>query len=231
MKYFIIFLLLLPTLDAKTYKFSGGKGNTVQLIASKILQVAYNRAKVKIEPVFLQPEESLQASNSAKTDGELARIEQISTIYPNLVIVPVSLITVSAVAFSKNKSLKITKWDDLKDYKITIVKGTKFIEKASISIDKQVVLSFKEAFDDLNSGKTDIIIIPKLSGLKMIFENNYKKIYLVSDSLKSMKLYHFVHKNNVHLIPIITPILESMKENGGLEYWKKAYFKSITKRL
>ena len=227
MKYLLFILLLISTIHAKTYKFSGGEGNTVQLVSAKILQSAYKKANIQMEPVFLQLEESLQYSNSGLTDGELSRIKNISDIYPNLVIVPVPLITVTAVAFSKKKNIKITKWGDLKNYDFTIVKGTKFIEKATKDINKTLSTSFKNAFKDLQTGKTEIVVVPKLSGLKVNVENAYNDIHIVSNALKSLKLYHFVNKKNTHLIPIITPILRTMKDSGEFEYWRKSYLNGI----
>ena len=180
-----------------------------------------------MKPIFLQLEESLQRSNAGLTDGELSRIKNITAIYKNLVIVPVPLITVTAVAFSKDKTINITSWKDLQNYRVTIVKGAKFIEKGTANIEKTFSLSFQDAFSSLQNGQTDIVVIPKLSGLKINIENGYKNIHIVSKALKSLDLYHFVHKKNTHLIPLITPILQTMKENGELDYWKKSYLNGI----
>ena len=227
MKYTIIFLLLALSLSAKTYVISGGKNNTPQIIASKIMKVAYSRSNLDVEIKFLNLEDSLKASNSGETDGEIARIKKISLLYENLVIVPVQLITVDAIAFSKDTNITVTKWDDLKDYDVTIVKGAKFIEKAMQDMNKTFVPTFKEAFENLVDNKTKIIVVPRLAGLKYIYLHDKLNIKPISKSLQSVKLYHFVNKKNEDLVPILKNILEDMKASGEINYWHKSYIKSL----
>ncbi len=229
MKLILITTILFPfLLHAETYLFSGGKNNLVMIIASKVLEKAYERAGLEMTPLFIPLEESLQRSNSGQTDGELARIEKITKLYPNLRQVPVEIAAVEAVAFSKNSSLSIKEWSDLAGHELTIVKGTKFIEKATENIPRRFVSSFTEAVQALESNTTEIIVIPKLAGLNLNLEAENKNLKVVSGTLKKLPLYHFVHKKNVHLIPIITPVLQKMKESGEIDYIRKAYLRSIT---
>lgn len=224
-----ILILLLPfILEARVYTFSGGENNTVMLIASKVLQKAYERAGIETKPLFLTLEESLQRSNSGRTDGELARIKNITRLYPNLRQVPVEIVAVEAIAFSKNSDLDIKKWSDLQGHKLTIVKGTKFIERGTKDIPKQTARTFEEAFRSLHKDETEIVVVPKLAGLSLSYANKYKDIRPVSSALQRLPLYHFVHKKNSHLIPIITPILQDMKESGEIEYIRQSYLRSIT---
>lgn len=229
MKLIFILLTFLPLmLNARVYTFSGGENNTVMLIASKVLQKAYAQADIEMRPLFLSLEESLQRSNSGQTDGELARIEKISQLYPNLRQVPVEIVVVEAIAFSKNRSLNIKKWSDLDGHRVTIVKGAKFIERGTKDIPKEIALTFEEAFDALHKGKTEIVVVPKLAGLSLSYANQYKNIKPVSSALQRLPLYHFVHKKNIHLIPIITPILQKMKKSGEIDYIRQSYLRSIT---
>jgi len=229
MKLIFILLTFLPLiLNARVYTFSGGENNTVMLIASKVLQKAYAQADIEMEPLFLSLEESLQRSNSGQTDGELARIEKITQLYPNLRQVPVEIVVVEAIAFSKNSSLNIKKWSDLDGHRVTIVKGAKFIERGTKDIPKKIALTFEEAFTSLQNDETEIVVVPKLAGLSLSYANKYKDIKPVSSALRRLPLYHFVHKKNIHLIPIITPILQKMKKSGEIDYIRQSYLRSIT---
>jgi hypothetical protein len=230
MKFIFILLTFLPLiLNARVYTFSGGEDNTVMLIASKVLQKAYAKAGLEMQPLFLPLEDSLQRSNSGQTDGELVRIKKITQSYPNLRQVPVEIMSVEAIAFSKNTALVINKWSDLHGHKVTIVKGTKFIEHATKDIPREVVLSFKEAFEALRQDKTEILVIPKLAGLRLYYMNEYDDIKPVSSALTRLSLYHFVHKKNIHLLPIITPILQEMKQSGEIDYIRQSYLRNITR--
>ncbi len=229
-KTLILALLLLSlSLQAEPYRFSGGSQNIAMLISSKILEKAYSRAGIKIQPVFLNLEESLQQSNAGITDGELARIEQITQLYPNLRQVPISVISVEAVAFSTNPSLIIDRWDDLQGHKVAIIKGAKFIEIATAKLPVEKVLTPQEAFERLDKGLVEIVVVPKLAGWSIIHKKRYRNIRMVSASLKKMKLYHFVHKKNSHLIPLIYPHLKKMQKTGEISYIRDVQLRRLSK--
>jgi len=217
--------------NAESYTFSGGKNNFAHSIAAEILIKAYKKANIDVTPLFLTLQESLERSNSGKTDGELARISAITKFSPNLKKVPVSIISINAVAFSKNKSLFINNWNDLKDHNLTIVKGAKFIEMETKDIDRNFVATLEEALLVLESGQTEIIVIPKLASINLIYQNKYNDIKAVSNSLKTLKLYHFVHSKNAHLIPIITPVLQDMEKSGEIDFIRKAELIKATKNF
>jgi len=229
----ILILLFFPLiLHAESYTFSGGKDNTVHIIASQILIKAYARAGIEVTPLFITLADSLKRSNSGETDGELSRISEITKIYPNLRKVPVSIIYVEAAAFSKNTSLNIKKWSDLKGHKITIIKGAKFIETGTKDIIKrELVDTIDDALKQLVNDETEIIVMPKLSGLSQIYKNKYKDIKEVGPALKKMKQYHFVHKKNIHLIPVITPILKKMEQSGEISYMRGSYLRKFSNSL
>jgi polar amino acid transport system substrate-binding protein len=228
----IFILLLFPLiLHAESYTFSGGKNNPVHTISSQILVKAYARAGIEMKPLFVTLAESFQLSNSGKTDGELGRIEKIPQIFPNLRIVPVSIAHVEAVVFSKDTSLRIKKWSDLRGHKICIIRGVKFIEKATKDMPRELVVSFEEALKRLDNNETEIVVAPKLGGLSSMYRNKYKNIKMVSSTLEKQKLYHFVHKKNSHLIPVITPILKKMEQSGEIAFMRNAYLRKLNNSI
>lgn len=170
---FILFLFLFPLLlQAESYTFSGGKKNFAHTIAADILQKAYSRADITISPLFMNLQESLDRANSGDTDGEIARIANITRFTPNLRQIPVSIITIQAIAYSKNRSLRINNWEDLANHKVTIVKGAKFIETGTTDIKREFASSFEAALDLLQENKTEIVVIPKLAGTNLIYQKN-----------------------------------------------------------
>ncbi|MCW8934355.1 MAG: transporter substrate-binding domain-containing protein [Gammaproteobacteria bacterium] len=225
-------LLISPlSLSAKSYTFSGGKNNLIHSIAAEVLIKAYKKADIEITPLYLTLQESLERSNAGETDGELARISTITRFTPNLDKVPVSIISVEAVAFSKNTSLVINNWNDLRGHKITIVKGVKFIETETKGLERNFVATHQDALQLLQLDQTEVIVIPKLASINLIYQNKYHDIKAVSNSLKSPELYHFVHRKNRHLIPIITPILQEMKNSGEIEFIRKAELMKAAKKF
>jgi len=218
-------------LNAESYTFSGGKNNLVHQIGAKVLVKAYKKANLHMTPLFLTLQESLQRSNAGDTDGEIARISAITLFSPNLNKVPVSIISVDAVAFSKNTSLFINNWNDLRGHKLTIVRGVKFIETETTEIDRNFVETHEDALQLLQTNQTEIIVIPKLASINIIYQKKYHHIKPISKSLKRLKLYHFVHKKNLHLIPIITPILQEMKKSGEIEFIRRTELIKAAKKF
>lgn len=225
-------LLFSPSLlNAESYTFSGGNNSIAQAISAKVLIKAYKKVNINIKPLFLTLEESLHRSNSGDTDGELARISAITQFTPNLNKVPVPIISISAVAFSKNTSLFINNWSELRGHKLTIVKGAKFIEIKTNGLKRHFVATIEEALQLLQSDQTEIIVIPKLASINLIYQNKFHDIKAISNSLEKLELYHFVHNKNIHLIPIITPILQEMKKNGEINFIRNAELIKATKKF
>jgi polar amino acid transport system substrate-binding protein len=206
---------------SEEYVFSGGENSLIQSVASVILVKAYKKAGIKIKPIFLGLQDSLQQSNAGITDGEIARVAAITKFTPNLKKVPVPIMSLDAVAFSKNTSIKINNWSDLNGHKFTIVNGVKFIEVATKQFDRMSAASFEEALEFLESNKTEIVVTSKIAFVNVMYKKKYHDIKAISSSLKRLKLYHFVHVKNEKLIPVITPILQNMLDSGEIAHIKK----------
>ena len=229
MKNLVLSLTFLSSLlHAQEYVLSGGKDIAIHYIASNVLQKAYSRAGLKMKPIYIAPEESLIKANKGETDGDLARINTIRNLYPNLRQVPVSIVSIGATAFSKDLSLKINNWEDLRGHKFAIVKGVKFVEAATQTMQRDILHNYQEAFEHLQNDKTDILVLSTIAGLNFIFNHHYDTIKPISPTLQSLKLYHYVHKKNAHLIPVLTPVLQAMEKSGELQYLNNSYLRSIT---
>ena len=223
--YILQCIFLLFVADAvHALTFSGGKENIVHQVSAHILDRAYERIDIHPEFIFLQLQESLNASNSGKTDGEISRIKKITKRYPNLVEVPVVLNYVEGIAFGKDSTVKIRSWSDLSSYKIAITKGAKFIEHGTEGMNRVFTNSFYESFELLNNNEVDLVVAPKTSGLFIIHKYKYEEVKFVGSVLQRLNLYHFLHKKNINLVPKITPVLESMKKSGEIDFLRSSYF-------
>ena len=222
---FLLWVLTLPLLS-QTMTFSGIKGNLVHELSSVIMKKAYTDIGIDAKFQFLPGERALKHSNSGLTDGEISRIKRVSKKYPNLLLVPVKINSVDAAVYSKDTTLSIKKWDDLKPYKVAIVKGTKFIEKGSKHLHPFVVSQFKIAFDMLLAGRVNIIVVPKLTGDTFIHKKRYKSIISLGISLKRLDLYHFIHKKNKKILPHITQSLQNMQNSGEIIKLREAFIQS-----
>lgn len=223
----LIIGLVFLALSAKELTFSMGESSVAQRISKEVLIKAYGRIGTKPEFFPTSFSNALNLANSGQTDGEVSRIRKINKKFPNLIEVPVPINHIEAVAFSTNGTIQIEKWKDLAPYRLAVVKGVKFIENSARGFNTVYAPTYKEAFDLLQSHQVDILVISKLVGLYNIHLNGYENIKVVSPSLKRLELYHFVHKKNAHLIPLITPVLNAMRDSGEMQYMHNAYLRKI----
>ncbi|MDF1882202.1 transporter substrate-binding domain-containing protein [Sulfurimonas sp. MAG313] len=228
MKILVIIFFISLGLLADKVTLSMGENSVIQNISKDVLQRAYKRAGLEVDFKVMSFSDALISSNSGHTDGEVSRVEKIVQSYPNLIKVPIAINYIEAAAFSKDKTMKIKNWNDLKAYKIGLVKGVKFIEKKTHGFDKLVAASYNEVFSLLDKDKIDIVVVPKLIGIYKIFKHNHQHIDVINSSLMRLDLYHFVHKKNAYLIDKLVPVLEKMKESGEIKYIRSAYLRKIS---
>ena len=227
MKYILALLLISTLLEAKELVFSGGKGNVAHQIGEQVLKKAYAKIGMKPNFVYNNLEKSLQRANKGEFDGEIARIKEVHTLYPNLIAVPVVINHVEAVAFSVNKALHVEHWSDLKEYSVGVLKGAKFIELATQEMNPQLFDTFETIFLALQEGKIEIMVIPKTTGLIMLHRTKMDKIYKISSTLARVNLYHYLHVKNKQLLEKITPVLEQMRKSGEMYQIRQSYFKEL----
>ncbi len=78
---------------------------------------------------YFPPEKALIKANRGETDGDAVRIGGISSLYPNLLQVPVVALKTNFVAFTKKTEIELTAWQDLESFNVGIIKGHKISEK------------------------------------------------------------------------------------------------------
>lgn len=216
-------------LNADKLTFSSGKNNILHKISSEILKKAYSNIGMETKFIYGDFEESLTLSNSGLIDGEIARLKKLNEKYTELLLIPVAINYMDAVAFGKDRSIYISKWEDLKNYDVGIVEGTKCIEDGTSCLITSVYKNFDELFKALDTHKVDIIVTPKISGRYIIYQKKYKDIHIISPSLEHVKMYHFLHKKNKALLPKITKALKNMEKHGELKYIRSSYLKKLEK--
>lgn len=223
----IFFVTLLSISEARALTFSVNQDSVAHDIGTTILTKAYNRIGITPQFISMPLQQSLEMSNAGQIDGEIVRIKKITEMYPNLVEIPVIISFVEGIAFSKDYSMEINSWEDLKPYKIAIIEGVKFIEKGTEGMNRILVDGYKEAFTLLKSDEVDIVVSTKTSGVFIAHKLRYRDIKPIGSVLQKLDLYHFLHKKNAHIIPQLTPVLQTMKKSGEISYIRGQYLNNL----
>jgi len=179
-----------------------------------IAKQMFKRNNLDLDIIHLPAERALRSSNSGVIDGELIRIEGMEKIYKNLIPVPETIFIQEFVAFTKNPSLEIRGWDDLKPLTVAYIKGWKIFE---INIPKQtktiIAKDTGQLFALLEKNRVDAVLLSKLLGQDVIFRRKQGGIQM-SPPLMQKNMHLFLHRKHKNLIPGLDKALKEIKAEG-----------------
>ncbi|GMT49719.1 MAG: hypothetical protein IEMM0008_1258 [bacterium] len=181
----------------------------------QLVKEAFRRNNLEIVIVRHTAERAITNANEGIDDGDLARIGDITRLYPNLIQVPETLIDFAFVAFSKNKHIKMKNWDSLKPYSVGIITGWKILEENTLGVKYRTkVKTPKLLFKLLENDRVDIVLYDRIQGLELIKKKGYHNIHLLENPLDIKKTYLYLNKKHKDLVPKINKAFVSMKKDG-----------------
>ncbi len=183
-------------------------------IAKEILVEAYSRLGIKIVVVSFPSARAIELSNSGIFDGELTRIANIHKKYTNLIMIPTPYSSFDAVVFSKLISFKVNGWESLKPYRIVIQRGMKYAEEGTKGMSVQSLESYEHAMKFLKSGRADIAVAARLSGLEAINDSEIGWLNILSPAIVSYPIHHYLHKKHAGLVARLNNVLIDMHKEG-----------------
>ncbi len=216
-------LIILPlfhtTLQAKDDSkfFSYIENNVYQQALSEVLGEAMKRLGLKANFVAYPAARGALLAESNNISGVTARIGSFSTQYTHLFKVPVSIGHFIGAAVSTTP-LGITNRSDLKNYRVTTIKGTKWSDDATAHIDNHYCFDIRQCLMLLSKGRTDVVLLDqRLSQLerKYFLKNWYGKFYYAP--LIKHNLYPHLSERESALLTPLTEILEEMAASGEIE--------------
>lgn len=198
-------------------------------IGQNILHEAYQRVGIQIDVQLLPAERALYMANYGDVDGLVLRIKEIETRYPNLRRVPVTVIALEGVVFTKNITFDVMGWESLTPYQIGILRGSKFAEIGTQGMMVEMATTYEQVLLKLNLGRSDVVVMARTNGLVEIGKLKLKDIQVLEPPLITTDLYHYLHKKHEHLLPKITQALQDMKAEGRpKEIWKQTIAEAIS---
>lgn len=180
-----------------------------------IVSKAFERIALKISINHLPSKRSIFNVNAGIDDGEYARIKGINKTYENLVLVDENLIDFLFNAFSKDKTVNINNWSDLKDYNVAYISGWKIYEANVKSFKSLITVSEQnELFDLLTNDRVDLILFEKWRGIDHITNSGLAEIYPSPEPLAKKGMYLYLHKRHKALVPELQKAIKNIKDEG-----------------
>ncbi len=180
------------------------------------MKEAFSRIDIDVDLNHLEPEEALVNANKGEADGDAVRIGGLSRLYPNLLQVPAIAFLTNFVAFSKNPEFKLTEWNDLKPYKVAIIKGHKISEKMLVGTRSLTSANNLESlFNLLKTNTVEVVVCEQGFGTEMARKLNIPEIIVSNPPLAKLNFFVYLHKKHEILIPGLTKAINEMHIDGS----------------
>ncbi|MES2129794.1 MAG: transporter substrate-binding domain-containing protein [Pseudomonadota bacterium] len=191
-------------------------------VAEKVLAEAYRRLGYTLVVHKLPGERTLVYANEGKMDGELYRKLGMDQQYPNLIIVPVPLLTYEIVIFTHGTSFVVNGWESLRPYTIGLVRGIKIVQENTQGMRTEAVPTMKQAFEKMLMGRTDVVVGNRSSGMAVVKSLKLDDVHVLEPALASFPVYHYLNKKHAALVPELTRVLRQMQAEKTIEKIQKS---------
>jgi len=204
--------------DQKIVRICASESGLFHIMFIDSIRRAYERIGYQAEFVMLPDLRSLRMANEGICQAEIIRIAKAEKGFPNLKRVPFSIAKLEGFAFTINTTKTINTWDDLKGLNTYIVNGDLYAMEGTKGMDVGKAKSLPQIFRMLVDGKIDIAIGMRETGeiaAKRDFPGS--GIHTIGAPLASFPMYHMVHRDSQHLIPLLNDAFQEMVANGEIE--------------
>jgi len=208
------------------------EGLPEQAVGQKILSDIFSKAGFTVDFEAMPGLRAKALSNTGEKDGETARIFGYGASAPTMVRVATPYYYLeSAVYIRKASKVSIKTKDDLKNYKIGIIRGVQHTIDLTAGLSNVTVVDNSEAlFKMLNSERFDVALTSKIDGDMQIQLLKLTNIdFLIS--LAKLDLFVYLNEKNKGLVSKIDGKILELSRNGDLEKmrikYEKEYLSSI----
>ncbi|CAH0537086.1 substrate-binding periplasmic protein [Vibrio marisflavi] len=221
--YNILFLLILILMPYSGYSreitLSGIEDTIDGEISAKVLEHAYSIDDINLNVLYMPAQRSIATSSAGKVDGELFRTPDSVSKYSSLIQVAQPIHYVNVYIATKSKS-GIESIEQLRNRSIGVVRGRLYKRLTQGFDNVSMVTRHNQLVKMLINDRVDAIILSEYTlRYYMSKENkeNTKNIVVLGDPIYSSPVFHYLHKRNKDLVPIIKSRVNQVMDNGIYE--------------
>lgn len=201
-----------------------------QVVAAKLITDIYKKAGMSAEVTPVPGVRANAVALSGEKDGEAGRIGPYFVKNPTLVKVEPSHYYLSSAAFAKkDKNVVIKSKEDLKKYRVGIVRGIAHGEAATEGLSGvQAVSSYEQLYKMLDGDRIDVVIDEGINAPVTLKKIGLTNIVQVGE-IARLDLYHSLTPAKKDWAPKISAAIKAMKDSGELDKLTKRYEEEATK--
>lgn len=186
-------------------------------VIAEVMTEAYARAGLQFEISEWPSPRSVQLADQGILDAELGRIEGIGAIYPNLIKVPVLLMTFEIVAVTADPDLAGTPLAALNQYRLGISPGMPLYDQINLPTDEAFQPSTAQQLLRMTQARrVDFALIPVTLAQEWQ-QSSSKTLYILPGKLATFRIYHFINAKHADRLDALTRALQEIKDSGRIE--------------
>lgn len=187
-----------------------GHGSSLE----KIVSQSYQRLGYQVDIKFMPAKRALLAAQYDENfDAELARIKHAGTSMPTLLRVPVVLAEIQLSVITSKAGVTIKSMEDLANYRVSGVRGIVMTDTLLSTYSPIYANDLVHALDLLNAKRIDLVLVPINFSDPVAFDYpgiNPDDYTIYPAPIPSKKLYHYVHKRHLGLIPQLAQAISEL---------------------
>lgn len=208
-----------PATAKEPYVISYSPGAIIHARARARLEDVYRRAGLPVKFVAMPHKRSLHSADEGLVDGETARIFGTDKKYPNLRRVNVKLLDFFGAAYVREESPLRTFHDELLDTnRVAAILGVLWSENMLHGRKAEMVSDYRKLLGMLVEKRVDMVLGSVTSVEAVLNERPRAEhsIRRLEPLCFCQPLYHYVHKKNERIIPLLEKALRELWEE---DHW------------
>lgn len=177
----------------------------------------FSRAGLHAELLAVPAARGLENANAGIYDGDAARTEIDSSLYPHLHRVPEPLARIYLHGFHIDPDISVRTVDDFRQYRVGYVRGWRAVERLFDGMDNTVALRDADGLMDmLAAGRLDIAFLTLVPARQLAHERNLGSLKETEFSIEEDQ-YLYLNAKHLDKIPRLTEALRLMKSDGSYD--------------
>jgi len=216
--FFLSFLCAASSCPARQpYRISYSPGAAIHALARDRVKDAYERAGLPVEFVPMPHKRSLHSANEGIVDGEVGRIAGVEKSFPDLRRVNVELINLTGAAYVLEESGVTRYRQELLDtVRVGAILGVQWSLNELDGRPAEMVSDYTKLLGMLAEKRVDMALGSTLSVEAALKEKRIRntRIRRLKPLVFCQPLYHYVHKKNERLVPLLEKALRELWKEG-----------------
>jgi polar amino acid transport system substrate-binding protein len=188
----------------------------------------YRRIGIDLDVIILPAERVLVNANAGIEDGCLLRIAGLEKHYPNLVMVPETILDSEFVGYATQVEPAGSGWQSLAPYSVGYITGWKIFD-ANVQAARMIerVSTPVQLFHMLDAKRVDIVLYERWQGLYLAKQLQVKGVKTLDPPFVTKKMYMYLNNKHAALAPKVAASLAQLKADGSYQ----SLYDSILKPL